>query len=63
MFSDLLKFSSLYLREPAITSQDVSLIHELGTKKNHVICLLLSKELPSSVSGKGIQPHRWFIQK
>lgn len=34
---------------PTITSQDVSLIHEIGTQEDHTACFVLLEEAPHSM--------------
>lgn len=49
--------------EPVLTSQGISLVHELGTEQDHPSSSVLLEKAPHLVPGKRIQPSGWLIQE
>lgn len=49
--------------EPVLTSQGISLVHELGTEQDHPSSSVLLEKAPHLVPGKRIQPSGWLVQE
>lgn len=51
------------IKKPRLTSQDVSLVHELGSEKDRVVGFPLLQEVPHEVPWERVQSSSWLIQE
>lgn len=51
------------IKKPRLTSQDVSLVHELGSEKDRVVGFPLLQEVPHEVPWERVQPSSWLVQE
>lgn len=46
-----------------LTSQDVSLVHEVGAEHSHTVGFPVPQQVPDDVAGAGIHPRRGLVQQ